>query len=174
MLTLLQDTTTYMPLDRDPTPKVQKDFQRLLADVFRVVPPEGKSLYVTLLCHNSSAPALYGLPKVHKSGAPMRPIVDFTRSPLHNLSVFLHCVISPFEGHHGTQIWNSYDLMHEVCDIVLDENDILVSFDVKSLFTSVPVEVTVDVCRAALESDADLAERSPVDVPNLVRLLRLR
>ncbi|KAH8019045.1 hypothetical protein HPB51_016291 [Rhipicephalus microplus] len=63
MLTLIQDTNTYVPLDCDPTPKVQKDFQRLMADVFRVVPPERKSMYFTLLCRNGSAPALYGLPQ---------------------------------------------------------------------------------------------------------------
>ncbi|XP_070394021.1 uncharacterized protein [Dermacentor albipictus] len=34
MLTLLEDTNTYVQLDRDPTPKVQRDYQKLLADVF--------------------------------------------------------------------------------------------------------------------------------------------
>lgn len=104
----------------------------------------------------------------------MRQIVDFTCSPLHKLSGLLHRVISPLVGHRGTHIRNLYDLMDKVRDVVLDEDDILASFDVKSLFTSVPEELAVDVCRTALESDANLAERSPVDVPNLVRLFRFR
>lgn len=62
--------------------------------------------------------------------------------------------------------------MDKVRDVVLDKNDILVSFDVKSLFTSVPTELAVDVCSTALESDATLPERSPIDAPDLARLLQ--
>ncbi|KAH8009207.1 hypothetical protein HPB51_012705 [Rhipicephalus microplus] len=138
MLTLIADTNTYVPLDRDPTPKVQKDFQRHLAVVFRVVPPELESLYFTLLCHNISAPALYALPKVRKPGSPMRPIVDFTRSPLHKLSGFLHRVLLPLLGHRGTDIRNSYGPIGKVYDVVLDQADKLVSFDLKSLLPVCP------------------------------------
>lgn len=62
--------------------------------------------------------------------------------------------------------------MDKVRDVVLNEDDILMSFDVKSLVTNVLAKMAVDVCRTALESDANLAERSPVDVPDLLRLLR--
>lgn len=85
MLALLGDAGTYASLGKDPTQKVQQELQKLLADVFHAVPPQHKGLYYKLLCHNGSAPAIYGLPKLHKPGVPLRPIVDFTRSPLHRL-----------------------------------------------------------------------------------------
>lgn len=44
ILALLVDQDTYVRLTRDPTLKVQRDLQERLADVFRFVPPERKSL----------------------------------------------------------------------------------------------------------------------------------
>ncbi|XP_077539037.1 uncharacterized protein LOC144151751 [Haemaphysalis longicornis] len=90
MLLLPEDSETYVRLKKDPTLKVEREFQKLLADVFLSVPPNHKALYYRLLSHNGSAPALYGLPKIHNPDVPMRPIVDYTRSPLHSLSKFLH------------------------------------------------------------------------------------
>ncbi|KAH8035963.1 hypothetical protein HPB51_014086 [Rhipicephalus microplus] len=114
MFTLLQDTNTYMPPNHDPTPEVQKDFQRLLADVFHVVPPEINKFPVRHLTSSQS---------------------------------FSTGFVRPAQGHRGTHIHISYDLMDKVCDVVLDKEDILVSFDVKSFYTSVSAELAVDVCR---------------------------
>lgn len=110
----MSDVHTYADVARDPTPRLQRDLQKLLAGIFRMVPPQHKQLYYRLLCHNGSAPAIYGLPKVHKPDVPLRPIVDFTRSPLHKLSNFLHRVISPLVGKSATHIRNTYDFIEKV------------------------------------------------------------
>lgn len=171
VLALLDDQDTYVRLTRDPTLKVQRDLQTLLADVFRFVPPERKSLYYSLLCHNGAAPALYGLPKVHKPNVPLRPIVDYTRSPLYNLSGYLHKILSPLVGKGSTHVSNSCDFIEKVRDVAIDDDEVMVSFDVVSLFTSIPTDMAVEACTTALESDRTLPDRSPIDVPDLKRLL---
>ncbi|XP_065307646.2 uncharacterized protein [Dermacentor albipictus] len=171
MLALLNDQDTYVRLTRDPTLKVQRDFQTLLADVFRFVAPERKSLYFKLLCHNGAAPALYGLPKVHKPNVPLRPVVDYTRSPLYKLSAYLHQLLAPLVGKSSTHVSNSCDFIEKVRDVSLDNDEVMVSFDVVSLFTSIPTDLAVDACTSALESDRTLPDRSPIDVPDLKRLL---
>ncbi|XP_077490912.1 uncharacterized protein LOC144101651 [Amblyomma americanum] len=113
MLLLLKDEGTYAKLARDPTAKVKKELQKLQADVFRMVPPQKRSLYYYLLCHNGSPPAIYGLPKIHKPDVLLRPIVDFTRSPLPNLSNFLHRVICPLVGKRPTHIRNTQDFIEK-------------------------------------------------------------
>ncbi|XP_049273323.1 uncharacterized protein LOC125759096 [Rhipicephalus sanguineus] len=169
---LLSDEETYAPAARDPTPKLQRDLQKLLSDIFRMVPPQHKQLYYKLLCHNGSAPAIYGLPKVHKTDIPLRPIVDFTRSPLYRLSGFLHRVISPLVGKSATYIRNTYDFIEKVKDTIVDPDEVLVAFDVVSLFTSVPIDMAVDVCVTALDKDPTLPERSPLEVHDLGSLLK--
>ncbi|XP_077528832.1 uncharacterized protein LOC144140884 [Haemaphysalis longicornis] len=171
MLLLLQDSETYVRLKKDPTLKVEREFQKLLADVFLSVPPNHKALYYRLLSHNGSAPAFYGLPKIHKPDVPMRPIVDYTRSPLQNLSKFLHQVLAPFVGQGASHVQNSSSFVQKTGSITIKEDDLMVFFDVKPLFTSVPIDLAVNVCTAALESDATLPQRCLIDVPDLRRLL---
>ncbi|XP_077523139.1 uncharacterized protein LOC144133978 [Amblyomma americanum] len=172
MLDLLQDRSTYVRRSQDPTSKLERELQKLIVDVFHFVPPHHKSLYFRLLCRNGCAPALYGLPKIHKEGVPMRPIVDFTRSSLYELSGYLHRVFAPLVVKGSTFIRNSCEFIEKVRDISVDDDDLMVSFDVKSLFTSVPVDLAVDVCGAALHSDEKLGERTPFEAPDLLRLLK--
>ncbi|XP_075732574.1 uncharacterized protein LOC142775115 [Rhipicephalus microplus] len=81
----LLDSPAYEKLTKDPTPSVQREMNKLLADIFKAH-PKARNTYLQLICRNGSAPGFYGLPKTHKPTVPLRPIVDFTTSPLRALS----------------------------------------------------------------------------------------
>lgn len=109
MLALLNDQSAYVRIKEHPTAKITW-LKKLLANVSRVVPPQHKSLFV-LQCHNCSAPALYGLPKVHKRNVPVRSIVDFARSRLYNLSGFQHRRFTPLVGRTPTNVCHAADVI---------------------------------------------------------------
>ena len=54
-------------------------------------------------------------------------------------------------------------------DIHLRENEMLVSYDVKSLFTSIAVEESLGICERKLWEDNTLNERTSMDVTTIVR-----
>ena len=47
----------------------------------------------------------------------------------------------------------------------------MVSFDVKALFTSVPIKPAINTIKRLLEEDPELHKRTPLSVTNIIRLL---
>ena len=100
-----------------------------------------------MLSPNGSNPArLYGLPKIHKppvDGLPKyRPIISQIGSPTYEIAKFLLDFVKPFT----TNEFTVKDTFHFVS--LLDTKDhrlIMASLDVKSLFTNIPLEETIDL-----------------------------
>ncbi|XP_077494468.1 uncharacterized protein LOC144105191 [Amblyomma americanum] len=168
----LEDTTTYAQLARDPTLKIETDLQKLLADVLKFVLPDKGYLYNRLLCHNGSAPAIHGVPKVHKKEAPLRPIVDLTRSPLNKLTAYLHRVPAPLEGNTPTHVKASANSIDKLKAAMFCDDHIVVSFDGRSMFTHLPVDFAVEGSKNALNNDLSLPERRSIKTDDLRRLLK--
>lgn len=87
---LLTDTDTYESLSRDPAPAQKRKMNYLLLSLTRSGAIPGP-LYKCLRSSAGQVPRLYVLPKVHKTGAPLRPIVSFIGSPTYCLSWSLSC-----------------------------------------------------------------------------------
>lgn len=88
MQLLLDDPLHFQKLQQDPT----STCKRQLVDYLRSLKTKGRvdqSLYRRLFSSDGATPRAYGLPKVHKDGCPLRPIVSFVGSPTYNLSKLL-------------------------------------------------------------------------------------
>ena len=58
-----------------------------------------------------------------------------------------------------------------VRDQLITEDEIMVSFDVVASFTSIPVDLALQIVREKLQQDVTLTERTDISVTNIMRLL---
>ena len=77
---LLNDDNTYKVIRRDPTNVVQQKSNKIIQGLLHKEYIDKKQ-YKQLICHNGVSPRFYGLPKVHKNGTPLRPIISFVLFP---------------------------------------------------------------------------------------------
>lgn len=86
---------------------------------------------------NTSPPQLYRLLKIHKPEVPLRPIVSAVNSPTYSLSKELARILILLARHTEPHVNNSAHFAQEIQDTTLEDVDVMVSFDVVSLFTRV-------------------------------------
>ncbi|XP_075160530.1 uncharacterized protein LOC142233476 [Haematobia irritans] len=138
---LLNDKSTYRTMREDPTLKLQRKNNKIIMDLF-------KAEYITkqekfhLTSNSATAPRLYGLPKIHKTNMPLRPISSSVEVPCYNLSKYIGDILSNIilEKYN---IKNSMELKTRLEEVSLDEDDILISLDVVSLFTNIPIYLAI-------------------------------
>ena len=122
-------------------------------------------IYQRLRTTGSQPARFFGLAKVHKSGTPLRPVLSIPGSSYENLNKFL----SPFfERLPGANIdTNTKDARAALEAIKLHEDELVVSLDVKSLYTNVPVEEAIEIALKELYSSDEVPEipRSAMKTP---------
>lgn len=144
MQSLLNDERTYTKLLRDPTNKYQTENNKIvsyLKSKTYICDEEAKRLR----SYNCVSPKIYGLPKLHKPNRPLRPIVSCVNSPGYKISRFLHDILNKLTPIFQFNVRNSYELVNRLKGETLPDNYVLVSFDVKSLFTSIPQDLVNDI-----------------------------
>ena len=87
----------------------------------------------------SRSPRLYGLPKIHKEGVPLRPIAINNGAPTYKLSQHLAGLLEQLTGTSTHHVKYSSQFVHTLNSIRIQPGDLMVSFDIVSLFTNVPI-----------------------------------
>ncbi len=170
--TLLSDTNTYEKLEKDPTGR----YKRKLVNKLSTCNKEGKfstQLYHKIYATSEAPPKLYGLPKIHKTGYPLRPIVSSIGSVTYPIAEHLAEILNPLVGKTEHHVLNSKHFVEMVKDTTLTPEETLVSFDVSALFTSVPVAQAVRVIKTRLEEEDTLHKRTKLNVEDIVDILDL-
>ena len=99
--------------------------------------------YKKISVSGSNLGVLYGLPKVHKDNHPVRPILSACNTPAYDLAKYLVPILSPITTNNFT-IKDSFSFAKEISDFPCEKSS-LASFDVKSLFTNIPLQETLDI-----------------------------
>ena len=111
-------------------------------------------LFNELKATGSQPPRLYGLANVHKDGIPLRPIVSMPGSAYDRVAkkvAALLALVPECQINSSTQ-----KVSAQLKDIHLERNECLISLDVVSLYTNVPVSESIQVCADLLFDSIDI------------------
>ncbi|CAH8678749.1 unnamed protein product [Schistosoma rodhaini] len=105
----------------------------------------------------SYTPRLYGLPKVHKPGLPLRPVLDMFDSPYHKIAKWLVRILEPLhKSIVSTSVKDVFDFTSKVENMNVSMKNMF-SLDVVSLFTNVPLMETIEfICEQITEKQINI------------------
>ncbi|KMQ88900.1 hypothetical protein RF55_11387 [Lasius niger] len=141
MRTLLADNNTYTVVKKDPTRKIN-----CLHDIltrWKRLNYINNGTYRQLNCSDGILTRAYGLPKSHKPNCPLRIIVSSVNSPLLSIVTFLHIIHGPIPKAYS-HIDDNFELVDKLTGLHIDDNYKLISLDVVSLITNIPVEMAME------------------------------
>ena len=144
---IINDTSKFKKLSSDPTILREGQLQRFL----RTLKNKGfftDESYDKIYPSGSKPASIYGLPKIHKlninkDNLSLRPIISSIGTYNYNLSKFLTNLLAPvIPTTNCTK--DSFTFCEEIKK-VRATNKFLISYDVCSLFTSIPLKETIDI-----------------------------
>uniref|UniRef100_A0A5S6QDA5 Reverse transcriptase domain-containing protein n=1 Tax=Trichuris muris TaxID=70415 RepID=A0A5S6QDA5_TRIMR len=132
---------TYKRLNKDPTENIRRGLTTKLVNILEETREEKLHTIIKRLRFNSNfdCPQMYCLPKIHKENVPLRPVIATNRSVTRQLCKYLADILKPLTGKKVSNTKNSLYFVQEIKTIKISEEDVMVSFDVKDLFTSIPL-----------------------------------
>ena len=167
---LLNDKDTYVLIKNDLTKNIEGKLNKFIFDLYKIDRLSQKE-YFYLRSTDAIVPRIYGLPKIHKPDWPLRPIVSFINSFLYNLSKFMAKILTPLIHSNNLSIKNSFKLIDKIYNFKINDNDLMLSFDVVSLFTKIPVHVAKSVIFERLKCDSELKIRCKLNINEIMNAL---
>ena len=144
MMEILNDKNTFKIVESDETlaqeDRLIRKLKQLKTDGF-ITEKEYKFCRPT-----GSQPArIYGLPKIHKVGKPLRPIVSSIGTFNYKLAKLLANKLDHLRKT-DTIIKNTFTFVDELLSLKYNNSEIkMISFDISNLFTNVPLHRTIQI-----------------------------
>ena len=101
--------------------------------------------YEYLHVSGSSIPVLYCTVKVHKKDFPLRPIVSMCNAPNYKLAEYLANMLNNCKRKSTSYIKDSFHLVDILKHMKIANDEIMISYDVQSLYPNVPVEQAIKI-----------------------------
>jgi len=134
---MLNDQQVYTKTNIDDTTNVKDAADRLLTHLYNKIKLNKKQ--VENLTHfNAKCPTFYGIPKTHKAGNPLRPIVSQINGPTSSISKYVSELLAIAEKEIPFILQDTTAFLQIIDKLNVNNNTKLVTMDVTSLYTNIP------------------------------------
>ena len=168
----LKDESTYRAIKENPTFEIQSKIYELLTEIKNEGQLDDK-LYHKLKPTKTLIPRMYGQPKIHKENYPMREIVDGTGGVTKNIHKYISSIIRTYTGKSEYYVKNSKHFVDMIKDLRVENDEILVSYDVTALYPSVPQDEAIELIYEKMKNDKDLPKKTTMTAENVIKLFKL-
>ena len=140
MIEILSDSTSYCEVMNDPTTTQIRKMEKYLLTLKKkkVISAED---YKFISPKETTIAEIYGLPKLHKENYPLRPVVSLVDSPTYYLAKWLFKKLKDLASHSSFSINNSQEFLSKLKCTSVAEDELMVSFDVISLYPSIQLDL---------------------------------
>ena len=146
--------SSYDVISKNPTTKLEDDTKTLMKTTLQGKIPD--DYLRKLLPQHTRTAEFYGLPKTHKAGNPLRPIVSACGDPLDKLSWFVQCILTQILAFIPAHLTNTQTYLTRMKDTFpngFPPNSIVFSLDVCNLYGSIPIQEGINAVMTILESN---------------------
>ena len=141
------NTKQFRKLDKDPTKPTEAKIQRALRKIKNHL---SNQEYMRIYPTGSAPQKFYGTAKKHKIPAngtisylPLRPIISNIGTASYQLTKYLSKLLSRLSKHSEYTVANNMEFINHVKRMNIPKDHSFISFDVKLLFTYVPLDFTI-------------------------------
>ncbi len=137
----LNQAQTYVQVTAIPLDNIKVRVSTYHTDLIRIAPFLVKDAKIIVHNLESTTPAYFhALPKIHKTPMGCRPIVSSVNSPTTGLSKWLTHILGPIATHIQSYVRDSDTLQREISQLSVEATDVIYTFDVVDMYTSIPIE----------------------------------
>ena len=150
----LHDKKYYEEQMEDKTPSLTMNIETFLTHLLSkgLIDEDCYSFLAPL--STTKTPTFYMLPKIHKEGCPGRPIISGCQSPTVALSQYLDFYLKPIVKKTQSYIKDTNHFLQTILRLgeQIQPGNILITMDVKSLYTNIPQDLGTQYCLEAMQN----------------------
>ena len=155
-----------LKLPKDNTKEVEERVQKTLRGMKEEI---GETAYQKIYPSGSNPGRFYGMAKVHKlkpededkvNRLPIRPIISNIGTATHKTAKYLCDLLSPL-GKSEYTVESTKEFINRIKGTRVPEGYVMISFDVVSLFTNVPLQRTIDIILHKVYTEKKIKTKIP-------------
>ena len=166
----LLNQPTYKLIPADPTTRQKNRLINLLKNI-KAEGDISEDTYKRMYPTGAGSPKFYGLPKIHKAGVPQRPIVSSRGTVTYGTAKEFARILKPLVGMSSHHVLNTGDFVQHLKGIKLQQDECIIPYDVKALFTSVSILPAINTIKDKLLKDKDLQQTTTMTIHHIISLL---